>query len=209
MRALALRLLDASLAVAGRVVAVAALAVAGRVISVARAAHSVAVVNLGGAVEFRLGPAGLVHDGSLLEGAEWVIHADALVVLLRGVRNVEDSVANALLNFVALLNGEADLDGFVLDVLPQLADELSYIEALAVLLVRHHGAAVLVGSVSAPLFVGGAADSVRVRLAELLEDRVEVGRADCLPSVAVVLGVGVCAAAVAIVLVTAGGVAGA
>ena len=94
------------------------------------------------------------------------------------------------MDFVALLDGVADLDGLVLDILPQLADDLVDLEALALLLVRHDRAAVLVGDVHALLLVGGAADAVEVRLAELLEDRVVVWRADHLLAVSVVLGVG-------------------
>ena len=74
------------------------------------------------------------------------------------------------MDLAALLDGEADLDGLVLDVLPQLADDLVDLEALALLLVRHDGAAVLVGDVDALLLVGGAADAVEVGLAVLLED---------------------------------------
>merc|ERR1712186_47625 len=215
LRALALRLLDAvivsALAVA-RVVIVSSLAVAGRVSVATRAAHSV-VLSLSGAVEFRHGPAGLVHDSLLLEFAERVIHPNAHVVLLGSEGSVVDSVANALLDFVALLNGEADLNGFVLDVFPQLANELSHVKALAVLLVRHDRPAVLVGNIRAALLVGGAADPVCVSFAELFEDcfghSFLTVRAVVLPSVAVVLGVGVDAATVAVVLVTAGGLGGA
>ena len=107
------------------------------------------------------------------------------------------------LDFAALLDGVADLDGLVLDVLPQLADDLVDLEALALLLVRHDRAAVLVGDVHALLLVGGAADAVEVRLAELLEDRVEDWRAGHLLAVPVVLRVGFPLVAVRVLVVAA------
>merc|ERR1719237_1823809 len=67
---------------------------------------------------------------------------------------------------------------------------LDDLEALALLLVRHDGAAVLVWHVDALLLVGGAADAVEVGLAKLLVDHVVGGRADDLGAVPVVLSVG-------------------
>merc|ERR1719420_895764 len=86
--------------VAGRVSAVAGrvLPVAGRVVTVATsAAASVAIImSLSGAVELSHGPAGLVDDVLILEGAERVLHANAHVLLLHRVSSVEDSVADSL-----------------------------------------------------------------------------------------------------------------
>ena len=105
------------------------------------------------------------------------------------------------MDLVALLDGEADLDSLVLDILPQLADNLLHLEALALLLVGQDGVAVLVGDVRALLLVRGAADTIVVALAVLLVDCVVDRLTDELLAVPIVLRVRVSIIAVRVLLV--------
>ena len=104
------------------------------------------------------------------------------------------------MDLVALLDGEADLDGLVLHILSQLADDLLNLEALALLLVGQDGVAVLVGDIRALLLVRGAADAIVVALAVLFVDGVVDGLADELLAVPIILRVGVSVVRVALVL---------
>ena len=105
------------------------------------------------------------------------------------------------MNLVALLNGEADLDGLVLYILSQLADNLLHLEALALLLVSQDCVAVLVGDVCALLLVRGAADPIVVVLAVLFVDSVVDRLADELLAVPIVLRVRVPVAAIRVLVV--------
>merc|ERR1719188_1362266 len=190
------------LAIGVLAVVVAAIGILAVVLSVGvLAVRILPVAVLCGAVKLGGGPAGPVDNCLLLVLAVRVVDVDADRLLLGRGADVEDSVADTLLDLVALLDGEANLDGLVLDVLSQLADDLFHLEALALLLVGQDCVAVLVGDVRALLLVRGAADAIVVVLAVLLVDSVVDGLADELLAVPIVLGVGVTVAAVGVLVV--------
>merc|ERR1719351_364007 len=89
----------------------------------ALAVRVLAVAVLCGAIELGRGPAGPVDDGLLLVLAVRVVDVDADILLLCRGGDVVDSIADTLLDLVALLDGEADLDSLVLHILSQLADD--------------------------------------------------------------------------------------
>merc|ERR1712117_747078 len=101
----------------------------------ALAVRVLTVAVLCGAIELGRGPAGPVDDGLLLMLAVRVVDVNADILPLGRGSDVVDSIADTLLDLVALLDGEADLDSLVLHILSQLADDLLNLEALALLLV--------------------------------------------------------------------------
>merc|ERR1719322_1749898 len=107
------------------------------------AVRVLAVAVLCGAIELGRGPAGPVDDGLLLVLTVRVVDVDADILLLGRGSDVVDSIADTLLDLVALLDGEADLNSLVLPILSQLADNLLNLETLALLLVGQDGVAVL------------------------------------------------------------------
>merc|ERR1719471_2064351 len=129
-----------------------------------------------------------------------VVDVDADRLLLGRGADVVDSIADTLLDLVALLDGKADLDSLVLHILSQLADDLLNLEALSLLLVGQDGVAVLVGDIGTLLRVRGAANAIVVVLAILLVDGVVDRLADELLAVTIILRVGVSVVRVALVV---------
>merc|ERR1719373_1408424 len=164
------------------------------------AVRVLAIAVLCGAIKLGRRPAGPVDDGLLLVLAVRVVDINADILLFGRGGNVVDSIADTLLNLVALLDGEADLDSLVLNILSQLADDLLNLEALALLLVGQDGVAVLVGDIRALLLVRGAANAIVVALAVLLVDGVVDRLADELLAVPIILRVGVSIVRVTLVL---------
>merc|ERR1712241_1592620 len=187
----------------GRLVAFGLLVVLAVVLSVvfALAVRVLAVAIFSGAIKLGRGPASPVDDGLLLVLAVRVMDVDADILLLGRGGDVVNSIADTLLDLVSLLDGEADLDSLVLDILSQLADDLLNLEALALLLVGQDGVAVLVGNIRALLLMRGAADAIVVALAVLLVDGVVNRLTDELLAVPIVLRVGVPIIAVRVLLV--------
>merc|ERR1719373_362587 len=164
------------------------------------AVRVLAIAVLCGAIKLGRRPAGPVDDGLLLVLAVRVVDVNADILLLGRGGDVVDSIADTLLDLVALLNGEANLDSLVLHILSQLADDLLNLEALALLLVGQDGVAVLVGDVRALLRVRGAADPIIVVLAVLLVDSIVDRLANELLAVPIILRVGVAVVRVSLVV---------
>ena len=93
-------------------------------------------------------------------------------------------------NLLALLDGEANLDGLKLHVLLQAAEDLGDVEALADLVGSHDGPAALIGDIVARLALLGGADALLVGLASVLLDSIEEGSASRLGSGTAAVAVG-------------------
>merc|ERR1719398_311599 len=109
------------------------------------------------AVEVDGEDAGPVLDDLLLVPAVLVVNVHALEVVLGGDGQVVHGVTDAVRHLSAPLYSVGFVDHLVLHVLPELADELSHVEALPLLVLINHGGTVLLEHALAQFLLLGEA----------------------------------------------------